>query len=191
MQSLLNQSRYNLIEIKTATTPILRDTFDIDSENIETPPIQRKAFRHKSFRLSNGGKDNGNAEEDDDNVSDIGSDFSGRRKSTKFRTLTGDGKPLGDRELMLKKNSGAAKSVEEQNGKQEAEEEPGLFDRCEARCKICRQNYLLVQRIHVSLSYNSDLIPFLFLLCLYYMCITKITNKFLSCHQGTRCRGGP
>ena len=115
--------------------PITRDTFDIDSENIETPPIQRKAFRHKSLRLSNGGKDNGNGE-DDDNVSDIGSDFSGRRKSTKFRTLTGDGKPLGDRELMLKKNSsGAAKSAEEQNGKQqEAEEEPGLFDRCETRC---------------------------------------------------------
>ena len=61
-----------------------RDTFDIDSENIETPPIQRKAFRHKSLKLTNGNEDH-----DDDNISDIGSDFSGgggRRKSgTKFR----------------------------------------------------------------------------------------------------------
>ena len=106
----------------------IRDTFDIDSENIETPPIQRKAFRHKSLKLANG-KDR---DEDDDNISDIGSDFSGgRRKSTKFRTLTGDGKPLGDRELMLKKNGvagGAGKSAEEESGKQD-DEEPGLFDR--------------------------------------------------------------
>ena len=118
----------------------IRDTFDIDSENIETPPIQRKAFRHKSLKLTNG-KDGGggNRNEDDDNISDIGSDFSGgRRKSTKFRTLTGDGKPLGDRELMLKKNGvagGAGKSAEEENGKQE-DEEPGLFDRYVLSCVV-------------------------------------------------------
>ena len=66
------------------------DTFNIDSENIETPPIQRRAFRHKSFRLS---------EQEEDAESDIGSDFSGRRKNHKFRTISGDGRPLGDREL--------------------------------------------------------------------------------------------
>ena len=70
------------------------DTFNIDSENIETPPIQRRAFRHKSFRMP---------DQDDDNESDIGSDFSGRRKNHKFRTITGDGRPLGDRELIIKK----------------------------------------------------------------------------------------
>lgn len=104
----------------------IRDTFDIDSENIETPPIQRRAFRHRSFKLPNG---KGNDEEED-NVSDIGSDFSGRRKNTKFRTLTGDGKPLGDRELMLKKNSMA--SAEEKPATVGTEEDDlgsGLFDR--------------------------------------------------------------
>merc|ERR1719225_2339448 len=70
------------------------DTFNIDSENIETPPIQRRAFRHKSFRMP---------DQDDDNESDIGSDFSGRRKNHKFRTISGDGRPLGDRELIIKK----------------------------------------------------------------------------------------
>merc|ERR1719244_1119905 len=39
------------------------DTFNIDSENIETPPIQRRAFRHKSFKLP---------DQEDDNESDIG-----------------------------------------------------------------------------------------------------------------------
>merc|ERR1719347_1606839 len=70
------------------------DTFNIDSENIETPPVQRRAFRHKSFKTP---------EQDDDNESDIGSDFSGRRKNHKFRTISGDGRPLGDRELIIKK----------------------------------------------------------------------------------------
>merc|ERR1712036_51452 len=68
------------------------DTFNIDSENIETPPIQRRAFRHKSFRLP-----------EEDAESDIGSDFSGRRKNHKFKTISGDGRPLGDREMLLKK----------------------------------------------------------------------------------------
>merc|ERR1712106_476452 len=47
------------------------DTFNIDSENIETPPIQRRAFRHKSFK---------SPEQQEDKESEIGSDFSGRRK---------------------------------------------------------------------------------------------------------------
>ena len=34
------------------------DTFNIDSENIETPPIQRRAFRHKSFKLPEQEEDN-------------------------------------------------------------------------------------------------------------------------------------
>merc|ERR1712029_1261743 len=79
------------------------DTFNIDSENIETPPIQRRAFRHKSFRLP----------EEDDNESDIGSDFSGRRKNHKFKTITGDGRPLGDREMLLKKKKASNSDLSE------------------------------------------------------------------------------
>merc|ERR1712106_634059 len=70
------------------------DTFNIDSENIETPPIQRRAFRHKSFK---------SPEQQEDKESEPGSDFSGRRKNRKFKTISGDGRPLGDRELVIKK----------------------------------------------------------------------------------------
>ncbi len=103
----------------------IRDTFDIDSENIETPPIQRRAFRHRSFKLPNGGT--GGGKEEEDNVSDIGSDFSGRRKNHKFRTLTGDGKPLGDRELMLKKNAAATDG--ESKPSEQDDLGSGMFDR--------------------------------------------------------------
>ena len=50
--------------------------------------------------------------ESNDNLSDAGSDFGSRRRNLKFRTLgstDGHGKPLGDREIMLKKKK-------EQNG---------------------------------------------------------------------------
>jgi len=100
------------------------DTFNIDSENIETPPIQRRAFRHKSFRLP---------EQEDDNESDIGSDFSGRRKNHKFRTITGDGRPLGDRELIIKKKKASNNdlSTEGRRAATDLEDElgSGLFER--------------------------------------------------------------
>eukprot|EP00092_Neocalanus_flemingeri_P032005 GFUD01034784.1.p1 GENE.GFUD01034784.1~~GFUD01034784.1.p1 ORF type:complete len:1576 (+),score=438.20 GFUD01034784.1:631-4728(+) len=100
------------------------DTFNIDSENIETPPIQRRAFRHKSFRMP---------DQDDDNESDIGSDFSGRRKNHKFRTITGDGRPLGDRELIIKKKKASNNdlSAEGRKATTDLEDElgTGLFDR--------------------------------------------------------------
>lgn len=96
----------------------IKDTFDIDNENIETPPMQRRGLRPKSMRLPN--------KEEDDNISEAGSDFGNRRKNHKFRTLGGDGnKPLGDRELMLKKNRASNVDV----SKAEQEEELGLFDR--------------------------------------------------------------
>merc|ERR1719431_1360898 len=100
------------------------DTFNIDSENIETPPIQRRAFRHKSFRMP---------DQDDDNESDIGSDFSGRRKNHKFRTISGDGRPLGDRELIIKKKKASNNdlSAEGRKAATDLEDElgTGLFDR--------------------------------------------------------------
>merc|ERR1712088_950898 len=79
------------------------DTFNIDSENIETPPIQRRAFRHKSFRLP-----------EEDAESDIGSDFSGRRKNHEFKTISGDGRPLGDREMLLKKKKASEQDLSSQ-----------------------------------------------------------------------------
>merc|ERR1719483_1182553 len=100
------------------------DTFNIDSENVETPPIQRRAFRHKSFKLP---------DQDDGHESDIGSDFSGRRKNHKFRTITGDGRPLGDRELIIKKKKASNNdlSTEGRKATTDLEDElgTGLFDR--------------------------------------------------------------
>ena len=99
------------------------DTFNIDSENIETPPVQRRAFRHKSFRLPS---------QDQDNESDMGSDFSGRRKNHKFRSLTGDGKALGDRELVIKRKKESNTDLSEgRRAATDLEDElgSGLFDR--------------------------------------------------------------
>jgi trimeric autotransporter adhesin len=102
------------------------DTFNIDSENIETPPVQRRAFRHRSFRLGGG---------EEDQESDIGSDFASRRRNHKFRTLAGDGRPLGDRELVIKKKRESTTDLSTsgvgatETGKEEEEEGPGLFDR--------------------------------------------------------------
>jgi len=106
------------------------DTFNIDSENIETPPIQRRAFRHKSFRLP-----------EEDAESDIGSDFSGRRKNHKFKTISGDGRPLGDREMLLKKKKASEQDLSYQGGKTDLDEElgSGLFDRfSKARTTLTR-----------------------------------------------------
>ena len=107
------------------------DTFNIDSENIETPPIQRRAFRHKSFRLP-----------EEDAESDIGSDFSGRRKNHKFKTISGDGRPLGDREMLLKKKKASEQDLSAA-GKTDLDEElgSGLFDRfSKARTTLTRSS---------------------------------------------------
>ena len=102
------------------------DTFNIDNENVESPPVQRKAFRQRSmyiiylsafclyflmiflFTFLIGMRlPPSNLTESNDNLSDAGSDFGSRRRNLKFRTLgSTDGhgnKPLGDREMMLKK----------------------------------------------------------------------------------------
>lgn len=110
------------------------DTFNIDSENIETPPIQRRAFRHKSLRLPS---------QDNDNESDIGSDFASRRKNHKFRTLAGDGKPLGDRELVIKKKKESNTDLSEgRRAATDLEDDlgSGLFDRFSSARKTLGRN---------------------------------------------------
>jgi len=114
------------------------DTFNIDSENIETPPVQRRAFRHKSMRLPNNN-------EDEDNKSDAGSDFNGRRKNHKFRSLTGDGKALGDRELVIKKKKESNNDLSEgRRAATDLEDElgSGLFDRFSSARKTLGRNSL-------------------------------------------------
>ena len=119
------------------------DTFNIDSENIETPPVQRRAFRHKSMRLPNKAD-----EAPEDNASDAGSDFSGRRKNHKFRSLTGDGhKALGDRELVIKKKKESNNDLSEVGGRRtttdlEDELGSGLFDRFSSARKTLGRNSL-------------------------------------------------
>merc|ERR1719471_2718100 len=127
------------------------DTFNIDSENIETPPIQRRAFRHKSFRLP----------DEDDNESDIGSDFSGRRKNHKFKTITGDGRPLGDREMLLKKKKASNSDLSEgRNAATDLEEElgSGLFDRFSSARKTLNKSTIRKKKDDdtVSLSETTD-----------------------------------
>ena len=36
----------------------IRDTFDIDNENIETPPVQRRGFRYEEFIIGSKGCSN-------------------------------------------------------------------------------------------------------------------------------------
>merc|ERR1712088_985597 len=72
--------------------------------------------------------------------SDIGSDFSGRRKNHKFKTISGDGRPLGDREMLLKKKKASEQDLS-QGGKTDLDEElgSGLFDRfSKARTTLTR-----------------------------------------------------
>ena len=128
------------------------DTFNIDSENIETPPIQRRAFRHKSLRLS---------DQDEDNESDIGSDFSGRRKNHKFKTITGDGRPLGDREMLLKKKKASNTDLAEgRNASTDLEDElgSGLFDRFSSARKTLNRSSIRKKKDDdtISLSDATD-----------------------------------
>merc|ERR1712088_811488 len=72
--------------------------------------------------------------------SDIGSDFSGRRKNHKFKTISGDGRPLGDREMLLKKKKASEQDLSSA-GKTDLDEElgSGLFDRfSKARTTLTR-----------------------------------------------------
>merc|ERR1719474_2257696 len=127
------------------------DTFNIDSENIETPPIQRRAFRHKSFRMP---------DQDDDNESDIGSDFSGRRKNHKFRTITGDGRPLGDRELIIKKKKASNNdlSVEGRKAATDLEDElgTGMFDRFSTARKTLTRGSMRKKKDEDTQSLNES-----------------------------------
>ena len=120
--------------IHAITDDEILDTFNIDSENIETPPIQRRAFRHKSMRLPN---------QEEDAESELGSDFSGRRKNHKFRSLTGEGKPLGDRELIIKKKKESNTDLSEgRRTTTDLEDDlgSGLFDRFSTARKTIGRN---------------------------------------------------
>lgn len=129
------------------------DTFNIDSENVETPPIQRRAFRHKSFKLP---------DQDDGHESDIGSDFSGRRKNHKFRTITGDGRPLGDRELVLKKKKASTNDLsgESQPTSNDLEDElgSGLFDRFSTARKTLGRGSVRKKKEEDTQSLHGDLV---------------------------------
>jgi hypothetical protein len=118
----------------------MRDTFDVDNENIDSPPVQRKAFRQqRSLRLPNPSSPSEPSNED--NQSEAGSDFGGRRRNLKFRTLGGDGtKPLGDREMLLKKKRASTSDLAfDDNGREVVNGEDdmgnGLFDRFSAARK--------------------------------------------------------
>merc|ERR1719336_1775179 len=127
------------------------DTFNIDSENIETPPIQRRAFRHKSFRMS---------EQEDDNESDIGSDFAGRRKNHKFKTITGDGRPLGDRELAMKKKRASNNDLSEgRKSATDLEDElgSGLFDRFSSARKTLNRSSIRKKKDEDTVSLSESL----------------------------------
>merc|ERR1719336_443269 len=127
------------------------DTFNIDSENIETPPIQRRAFRHKSFRMS---------EQEDDNESDIGSDFAGRRKNHKFKTISGDGRPLGDRELAMKKKRASNNDLSEgRRATTDLEDElgSGLFDRFSSARKTLNRSSIRKKEDEDTVSLSESL----------------------------------
>merc|ERR1719420_651801 len=121
------------------------DTFNIDSENIETPPIQRRAFRHKSFRLP-----------EEDAESDIGSDFSGRRKNHKFKTISGDGRPLGDREMLLKKKKASNTDLSEgRNAATDLEDDVGIFDRFSSARKTLNRNSIRKKKDEDTVSLHD------------------------------------
>ena len=128
------------------------DTFNIDSENIETPPVQRRGqFRHKSLRLS---------EQEDDNESDIGSDFAGRRKNHKFKTISGDGRPLGDRELAMKKKRASNNDLSEgRRATTDLEDElgSGLFDRFSSARKTLNRSSIRKKKDEDTVSLSESL----------------------------------
>ena len=115
------------------------DTFNIDNENVESPTVQRKAFR-QSQRGLRGANSNSNLSEVSN---ESGGDFGNRRRNLKFRTLGSSGdKPLGDREIMLKKKRASTSDLSnnaENNGdiSPTAEDDigNGLFDRFSAARK--------------------------------------------------------
>ena len=125
------------------------DTFNIDSENIETPPVQRRGqFRHKSLRLS---------EQEEDNESDIGSDFAGRRKNHKFKTISGDGRPLGDRELAMKKKRASNNDLSEGRTDLEDELGSGLFDRFSSARKTLNRSSIRKKKDEDTVSLSESL----------------------------------
>lgn len=128
------------------------DTFNIDSENIETPPVQRRGqFRHKNLRLP---------EQEDDNESDIGSDFAGRRKNHKFKTISGDGRPLGDRELAMKKKRASNNDLSEgRRATTDLEDElgSGLFDRFSSARKTLNRSSIRKKKDEDTVSLSESL----------------------------------
>merc|ERR1719436_2202744 len=128
------------------------DTFNIDSENIETPPVQRRGqFRHKTLRLP---------EQEDDNESDIGSDFAGRRKNHKFKTISGDGRPLGDRELAMKKKRASNNDLSEgRRATTDLEDElgSGLFDRFSSARKTLNRSSIRKKKDEDTVSLSESL----------------------------------
>merc|ERR1719510_2511761 len=125
------------------------DTFNIDSENIETPPVQRRGqFRHKSLRLS---------EQEEDNESDIGSDFAGRRKNHKFKTISGEGRPLGDRELAMKKKRASNNDLSEGRTDLEDELGSGLFDRFSSARKTLNRSSIRKKKDEDTVSLSESL----------------------------------
>ena len=128
------------------------DTFNIDSENIETPPVQRRGqFRHKNLRLP---------EQEDDNESDIGSDFAGRRKNHKFKTISGDGRPLGDRELAMKKKRASNTDLSEgRRSTTDLEDElgSGLFDRFSSARKTLNRSSIRKKKDEDTVSLSESL----------------------------------
>ena len=116
------------------------DTFNVDNENLESPPVQRKAFRQqRSLRLPPA--NTAPAAPEDDNESSAG-DFGSRRRNLKFRTLgtngDGHGKPLGDREIMLKKMRASTSDLAGDQDHDESLDDvgnAGLFDRFSAARK--------------------------------------------------------
>ena len=101
-------------------------------KELEDKKINKTAQRKKKIKK----------EKTKDAESDIGSDFSGRRKNHKFKTISGDGRPLGDREMLLKKKKASDQDLSS-TGRTDLDEElgSGLFDRfSKARTTLTRSS---------------------------------------------------
>ena len=100
------------------------DTFNIDNENVESPTTQRKTRQQQQRRDTDQDSENG--------------DFGSRRRNLKFRTLGSSDKPLGDREMLLKKKRASTSDLSGgANGADPDSEDigNGLFDRFSAARK--------------------------------------------------------
>ena len=100
------------------------DTFNIDNENVESPTTQRKTRQQQQRRDTDQDSENG--------------DFGSRRRNLKFRTLGSSDKPLGDREMLLKKKRASTSDLSGgANGDNPDSEDigNGLFDRFSAARK--------------------------------------------------------